>query len=369
MFLSAATTICSIAVLSSFYFSIFQCKAAMLQSSNTTTTVATSFDCQWTLSEAFPDKEYWANAMSGDGTLQAASASFSSLFLSNDTGYRNVQEFTDFVTLGVAMSKDGRFITTTGLGVNVSRDAGKTWITAVKDEATFPISMSYSGKYQTTVSYLIDESHYIIYASEDWGTSFKRQNITTDNPFVTANGMSGDGRIQVLGIRSNDSWISTDYGNSFRRHAFPGVIDSAITGISLSWNGQYQVLGADFALYVSDDFGASWKVVYDNSGIEGSQYFYSSTITPNGEYMMATNASNYMISTDHGSTWNVGQNAKNVDFLLWIDLTDDASKAMMTDIYGRGIYEGVCGWTTTYTTDVLVAVTAEVPVGPAASLP
>lgn len=320
------------------------------------------FDCKWTKSPVFPETNFWGNAMSGNAMKQAATSSFSSLFLSNDGGQENIKEFSDFSTLGVAMSTNGRYITTTGQGINVSIDHGETWTNRSPD-ITFPVAMSRTGQYQTVCSFVEFDSKYRIHVSRNWGTTFDKHDISSDNPFVTANGMSGDGRIQIIGIHTNNSWISSDYGVTFQRHEFPSTKYSTVRGISLSYSGRFQVLGADSSLYASNDFGMSWREIYDNSIYHGAQYFYGSTITPNGQYMMATNASDYMISTDYGYNWNVGQKIEDANFLIWINLSDDAHKAMMTDMYGGSIYEGVCGWTTTIPIDVIIDTTAVVVVG------
>ena len=66
--------------------------------------------------------------------------------------------------------------------------------------------------------------------------------------------MSGNGKYQIAVAQSNYLYISTDYGNTWKRIIIAGTSPNC----AISSNGKYLILQTTQSMLVSSDYGNTW---------------------------------------------------------------------------------------------------------------
>lgn len=322
------------------------------------------YNCKWTPS-GFPEQNYFGIDMSANGMIQGAASYEEALHISYD--YGQTTDFVNASSLGIAISSTGQYMTGTGSKIIYTHDFGDNWENASLVSAnTWSVSMSNNGKYQLAISTWINDKHnsdddYGVFTSSNYGVNWTRHEITQGSINSIGSAMSSGGKRQIVAGDTESSPLSTDYGETFHSYAFNGLRSSDIATIAYSDTAQYQVVGTIYELAVSNDHGNSWTVVVNNTGEEElfAPYF-GAALSFNGEYQLASNLSHYFVSSDYGVNWATHAGPPDSNFLTWVKMDEDAHVAMLTDIYGKKIYSGECGWTATYNTEVILPVVAEV---------
>lgn len=220
--------------------------------------------------------------------------------------------------------------------------------------------MSSNGRFQLSSTYVDGEalrnSNY--YSSNDYGVTWTTHEADGSMSAV-GSAMSSGGKRQIVARSTESSPLSTDYGQTFQQYVFNGLMPSDITTIAYSDTARYQIVGSYLELAVSNDHGNSWRVLANGDG-EFSSGFFGATLSFNGEYQLATNATHYFVSSNYGQDWAVHSGPPDTQFLVWINMNEDAHIAMLTDIDKDTIYSGECGWTATFYVNHIIAVTADV---------
>ena len=232
-------------------------------------------------------------AVSRSGKYQTAVAEGNYIYVSKDYGqsWKAIAEAQGNWT-SVAMSADGRYQTAVAnsynntnyfsTGICCSSDYGKTWTPlSFSYNSWLSVNLSGSGRIQTAVSFVIegtedpDGRQGCLYNSYDYGNTWELNTNLPPN-YYTSSGMSGNGRIQVVGLSNcnlapatpGPIFISCDYGKTFSESSAP--VDNWLN-FSLSQSGRYLLAAAyqqtdtneaivpgTGGLYASSDFGVTW---------------------------------------------------------------------------------------------------------------
>jgi hypothetical protein len=238
-------------------------------------------------------------AMSSSGKYQTVVAEFNSnddreyIYVSKDFGesWLKITNAQGSWT-SVAMSGDGKYQTavansydsTTNFskGIYVSSDYGRTWSPSTFSyNSWMSVNISTDGRIQSAVSFAIngtddpDGRQGFLYQSFDYGKTWA---VNTNLPVgkYTSSGMSGDGRIQLVGFSDcnlapatpGPILISSDYGKTFTNASAP--LDNWLN-FSVSANGKHMLAAAyqqtdtngaivanTGGMYYSSDFGKTW---------------------------------------------------------------------------------------------------------------
>lgn len=181
-------------------------------------------------------------------------------------------------------------------GILVSHDSGQTF--ASSDTSVVPSTAKYiamvssgSGEYV-----LVSTDGNKVYYSENYGESFSRLQGGGFPPSicdVMALGISEDGKYMAAGDSGHywlyecccferpDLYVSNDFGKSWKS-VLPGNIGLYVYSLSMSASGQYLLLGGtdgQFSAYVSDDYGLTFTKTY---GGGSGCYTFNTQMSPSG---------------------------------------------------------------------------------------
>jgi hypothetical protein len=239
-------------------------------------------------------------AMSLNGKYQTAVAEFNPnddrgyIYVSKDYGesWLKITNSQGSWT-SVAMSADGKYQTavansydsTTNFnkGILVSSDYGRNWSPSTFSyNSWMSVNVSFDGRIQSAISFVIngtedpDGRQGQLYQSFDYGKTWAL-NTNLSPGHYTSSGMSGDGRIQLVGVSDcnlapatpGPILISSDYGKTFSNASVP---QDNWLNFSVSPNGKYMLAAAyqqtdsngiivanTGGLYYSSDFGGTWS--------------------------------------------------------------------------------------------------------------
>lgn len=134
--------------------------------------------------------------------------------------------------------------------------------------------------------------------------------------------------------RDNAMYLSADYGNTWSRCDVilpSGVANWSPGSIASDFEGQRIVAAAQNSfLYMSSDFGTSWKVLPNSvpNCLPTCLYFWTSIAASNDGRVWAAAVNNgpIVISVDYGDTWNWNNNAGR---RLWASITSSADGKYM----------------------------------------
>jgi len=192
--------------------------------------VSKDYGNSWT--QKFNNTNDWVNpAMSSDGKYQTVIYSNNAdqtvtIYRSNNYGesFSAVNAIANSIVLRalrfIAMSSDGKYQTiVTTKYILTSSNYGVTWTRALETPNSVPFfsnTMSADGRFQLVVSAGKDNFEGRVYASNDYGLTWK---ITKDFGLyssLTSIANSDHGRLSVLTVKNGFVFTSVDYGNNWK---------------------------------------------------------------------------------------------------------------------------------------------------------
>lgn len=191
---------------------------------------------------------YSSVCISLDGSVLIA-ISESQTVISKDFG--NTWSIIDisYVNSSLSISSDNKIIIVSG---KISKDYGQTWnlisIDSIVASSTCQFLSSYDESSQSPISY-----------SNDFGNSFKVSDSPQNNWISLA--ISATGQYQTAITSNYLIWRSTNYGKNWTQTGSP---EATLVNVTISSSGKYQLISGD-CVYVSKDFGESWRTYFSNS--------------------------------------------------------------------------------------------------------
>lgn len=253
------------------------------------------------------NKNWVAISLSTTGKYQTAITDTGDIYVSNDYGSTRTIAFNIGVSPSnsVAISFTGQYQTASdGHNIFVSSNYGATWTkTFSNGTSTIFVSISLTGKYQTIVS-----SGDTVYTSNDYGQTWKGLDVNSD---------------------------LYDYTENSQNNLYQSVELFPVAGVALSYNGLYQTIVAEF-IYVSRDFGQTWKNVSNTNNIE-QRNWACVDMSSDGKYQTALeNYGEVYCSKDFGVTWTALANPAFVDN-NWISVSLSATGQYQTIVQQGGL--------------------------------
>jgi len=199
----------------------------------------------------------------------------------------------------------------------------------IANQEWLAISLSTTGKYQTAITASGD-----IYISDSFG-------LSRDIAFNIGSAQSNTVSISFTGMHQTASnghsiYVSNDFGQTWKQTYTAGTSN---VYVNMSLNGQYQTLvSCGDTVYTSRDYGMTWTPITDvNSDIYNSVEAFPTAgvaLSYNGLYQTIV-TENIYISSDFGQTWT------NVSYQNDFDDRNWQSVAMSSDgIYQTAIENG-----------------------------
>jgi hypothetical protein len=211
------------------------------------------------------------------------------------------------------------------------------------------VSISSSGKYQYITSQ--NDEEYGICKSEDYGKTWKFKKFIE---YPSSLAISSSGQYLTIIVIYLDfyspnlsCYISNDYGKNLKKILISDVqlfYSYENYSIAMSSSGQYQAIGTNYGIWVSNDFGKIWNHHITN-GFENNMW-KSISMSSSGKYLTAisnelqddytTIISSIWCSIDFGSSWFLKLGPSNTN---WIASTMSSTGEYQTvTVYGGGIY-------------------------------
>jgi hypothetical protein len=193
---------------------------------------------------------------------------------------------------GISISSDGkRILVATGSTAQLkySQDFGNTFTDTGPVSSHYKTCMSNDGRIQVSTLGSAAGNSFI---STDYGSSWRTllPEVTSHNDCA----MSSDGRIIAIGVGSNDIYISENYGVSFENRKSPGT---PVVNIAMSSDGRiiaHTEIGN--AIWVSYNFGKNWVTKFA-TGPSGSIPIKMSS---DGRFIVAGVFSGLLLSNNFG---------------------------------------------------------------------
>ncbi len=212
------------------------------------------------------------------------------------------------------MSADGSKLVaaTIGGGIYTSTNFGNTWISSSAPLINwFGVASSADGTRMAAAASTLGGSEGGIYTSTDGGATWNPSAVASLNWVSLA--CSADGGILAATTGSGDAvYLSRDFGSSWRTNFFPTpVLDRYSVGLSAS--GNQLAAGSDGGtILVSTNLGANWSVSkYFTPG------FRSIAVSADGATLASIWAStNVYISTNGGFSWTTSNIARAEPFAI-----------------------------------------------------
>lgn len=213
---------------------------------------------------------------------------------------------------------DGKYqIVADSFNCFLSTDYGNSFKQLDLSVATPNASISKNGKY------CIIAGDSDCYLSSDFLKTF---NKITSITRAGVSAVSSDGKYQTVGTYDGYLYYSNDYGKTFIQNS---ISNAGLSGLSMSRDGKYQIIGDDRRIYISNNYGKSWAASEAISGIA-----YSSAISKDGKYQIVSTAGDGLhISSDYGKTWNTRN-----EFGGGSDMSSDGKIIVTSSRIGSSLY-------------------------------
>ena len=233
--------------------------------------------------------------MSDNGRYICASTWRNGMFYSNDYGktLNRAYTFVGGTNNYISSSSCGQYVVFTKGATNTpvlySDDHGTTWndggLSEEESITVIPLTQSSSGKF---VVVAFDKK---IYVSSNYGrpTSWSSPiNGPDASNSISSLAMSGNGKIlYATAVRTiyQTTNIGTINDVSWTLINNSSIQDGVITQLYTSKNGQY-IIALAYRMHISKNFGKTWSVVGDTTGVNWSNYSnLSTTISNSGQYI------------------------------------------------------------------------------------
>jgi len=169
-------------------------------------------------------------------------------------------------------------------GTYVSSNYGQSWTRTYTAQKTYRVTMSATGQYQFTTSFVPLGNHY----SYDYGQTWTSMaTLTAFNANIQAITCSASGQY-VSATNGGTFYYSSNYGQTWAS----GTSGSSFNGIAMSASGQYQVAGGwgNNLIYYSKNYGQSWT----SQSVPGN--ITTVAMSANGQYITGTSGFNQTVS-------------------------------------------------------------------------
>jgi hypothetical protein len=246
--------------------------------------------------------------------------------LDSGASWSTLSTFTPIAWTDIAITPDGMIVyTSSSSGLQRSVDNGINWTTAINASGATANGFGSVAISDDGVSVICSErSTGDVYLSTDSGTSFTLLGMLPTTAWRNV-AMTADG-LTMYALYTSQLWASTDGGISWAVETTPGLMGSmsdfamsgdgsyrTLTGsllnfrsvspgvwiqitslpvlsaqVTVSENGQYQILGFGTVSFTSEDFGVSWSTILP--AITFGSY-RDALITNSGQQMLATGTS------------------------------------------------------------------------------
>jgi hypothetical protein len=337
------------------------------------TAVYTSQDAgeTWVRSVHAPTGPFSGGAMNKTGQLNLLVSSTVSIMISNDYGITwnkaNVSAPLNTDWTSVSCSSSGKYIAASVRlgGIWLSINYGITWAltTAPSNQVYWTsVAVSANGKYMIGgVSYTQEDDEYyftvdgFLWMSSNSGSSwsmvpnmpfycYEHVTVSYDGQHMTASQCS---TVDIETKNVPTLWTSNNYGSNFTAASPVASWDS----VAVSSDGQYQlaVSSENEVVFVSQDYGFSWRLVTYGGDEENNIVSYAvAAVSATGQYMSTgSNNRNFILySTNYGVTWSLSINDNYVGGMV---ISDSGSYMFATseDTIIRSTDNGR-KWTTRY---------------------
>ena len=134
----------------------------------------------------------------------------------------------------------------------------------------------------------------------DFGTNWVQ---IDENKEWTSVSLSTSGQYQTAVASGDYIYVSTDFGDTWKKSPDQAINSTSKnwTSVSLSANGQYQTaVASGDCIYVSSDFGVTWT---KPSGVPNQNWF-SVSLSATGQYQLAVGDDIFATSSDYGVSWS-----------------------------------------------------------------
>jgi hypothetical protein len=248
--------------------------------------ISSDYGITWAITTS-ETKSWTGIAMSSDGKYQTATASYGDIYTSDDYGVTWVAAGEGGLSRSnVDMSSDGRVQVTVCGGdgnpeyIYISYDYGQTWNQKGISSYWQRVACSSDGKYITATS---TENN--LYRSTDYGETW----ASVGGSFLWEGiAMSSDGKYQTAANHDTNKsiYVSSNYGSTFSQKGN----DGDYVAVAMSSDGKYQIAAqttyeVSYSLFLSDDYGQTWTLLYGTSASEKSDIKMSS----DGKYIIVSN--------------------------------------------------------------------------------
>jgi hypothetical protein len=291
--------------------------------------LATTFGTSWTQrgqdidGEAVGDQSGYSVSLSADGTVVAIGAPMNFGANGRESGQVRVYDLSGS--------------TWRQRGADIDGAAGLSSLPMVVTAAGTPISgpwvsisLSSSGQHQSAVTYG-GGIYGGIYISSNYGVTWSLVPSTNGAPtnvnWISIS-ISSTGQYQSAVINGGGIYTSYNFGVTWSLvPAANGAPTNNSWGvISLSSTGQYQLASAGEGLYKSSNYGVSWSIA------AGSARWRGVAVSSTGQYQVASNqygAFGIYITSDYGGSWKVSGATTSAD---WTDVAISSSGQYLTAI-------------------------------------
>jgi hypothetical protein len=242
--------------------------------------------------------DFYYAAISANGKLILVTDNSGAIYRSTDSGstFRLLYTAPTGSITSMAASADGSDIVITQGGANMlmlSHDAGANWAHSGATSTWYDIL--------TGATMSADGSHIALFLaigteigfSTDGGATFSNLSATNTGELWKYSGTSADGQY-VLAASTRSVWLSTDYGQTYRKvYAVTG--SNIVNSIAVSGDGQTLALsvngGTGAGLKSSTDGGTTW------SSAPNTNKFISMALAHDGSRLFAAGSTVSAIST------------------------------------------------------------------------
>jgi len=235
--------------------------------------------------------------------------------------------------VSITSSADGRRLVLVDkfLGLRTSADEGKMWTlvpnTTLSGTSPYWWKVATSGNSQ--YSYVIQYSGGMVYASQDYGSSWNSIATLGENYWSTVT-ISDDGSRVYVAQSGGNITISSDYGATWKFASSGGMQIWKDMSSSVSGKIVVAVVYSGF-IWISKNYGVDWT--HDNNSPKKD--WYAVTCSGDGKKMAAGEyLGNLYISLDGGKTWNIAGGTSRGRWIA-VDYAADASVLAAADNGGN----------------------------------
>ena len=259
--------------------------------------------------------------------------------------------------LSIGTSSSGQYVLlATQQQIFASNNNGQTFTSIYSFPNTMTscdIDISTSGQYVVVLAYSASTS-LVLQASNISQTSntYNLVAITTSSPKIIIDNLSsvsvsGNGQYQVITAKaSNSIFISTNYGSNWNQVTIFGTSTAPSTVTSgscaMSTSGQYIVVYfGNYGLFVSSNYGQIWNQITSNLPTPTTTSVYNVDISTSGQYITLTFNNTLYSSSSYGTNWSINTSSVLNTSNIFTDLSMSSTgqyQVLATTATGGNVY-------------------------------